>query len=102
MFYSNKFFFKPVFVGVCVCKLLSQAESLQTTRQGASDPFLDLPSVCVFAALQLPCFSNTMPNSWLKEVDMASPVLHTFGLARTLRGFRSCFGHISKHMAKTL
>ena len=26
-----------------------------------------------------------MPNSWLKEVNMASPVLHTFGLARILR-----------------
>ena len=70
---------------VCVCKPLSQAESLQTTGQGASDPFLDLPRVCLFAALQLPFFQTLCRNSWLKEVDMASSVLHTFGRARILR-----------------
>ena len=70
---------------VCVCKPLPQAESLQTTGQGASDPFLDLPRVCLFAALQLPFFQTLCRNSWLKEVDMASSVLHTFGRARILR-----------------
>ena len=63
------------------CKPLSQAESLQTTGQWASDPFLDpfldLPRVCLFAAASLLFFQQT--------AGMVSPVLHTFGLAWILR-----------------
>ena len=95
---------------VCVCKPLSQAESLQTTGQGASDPFLDL-SVCV-------CLLHCSFSSFFKHyAETAGSKKSTWpvqfyihsglrgscaNLARTLRGFRSCFGHIPKHMAKTL
>ena len=103
-FFLNLFSWVYVYVNCCHRRRVYKPQGRGLATHFSTFPVCVCLLHCSFPVFQTLCrTAGSKKSTWPVQFYIHSGLRGSCAnLARTLRGFRSCFGHIPKHMAKTL